>query len=111
MNDLHAVFEEDDGGVVLRVHAQPGAGRSAVVGRHGDAIKVKVAAPPVEGRANAAIATLLAETFGVRTDQVELRGGATSRSKRFRLDGVELDDAVAVLERELGAKPPGERRR
>jgi uncharacterized protein (TIGR00251 family) len=78
--------------VALRVHVQPGAGRTAVVGRHGDALKVRVAAPPVDGRANDACRALLAETFGVAESAVELTAGPSSRMKRFTLAGVELDE-------------------
>ena len=94
----------DDGGepgeatVVLHVHVQPGAGRTAVVGRHGTALKVRVAAPPQAGRANDASAALLAETFGVKAAQVELVGGASSREKRFRISGIELDGFRRRLE-------------
>jgi uncharacterized protein (TIGR00251 family) len=84
--------------VVLRVHVQPGAGRTAVVGRHGTALKVRVAAPPQAGRANDASAALLAETFGIGAAQVELVGGASSREKRFRISGVELDGFRRRLE-------------
>jgi uncharacterized protein (TIGR00251 family) len=108
---VSAAFEVVDGAVVLRVHAQPGAGRSAVVGRHGDAVKVKVGAPPEGGRANTALAELLAEAFGLKAAQVTLVSGATGRAKRFRLDGLDpstfestLDD---VLER--AARRPGRR--
>jgi uncharacterized protein (TIGR00251 family) len=78
------------GDVVLRVHVQPGAGRGAAVGRHGDALKVRVAAPPQGGRANDACAAFLADTFGVPPARVTLASGASSRSKRFTLAGVEL---------------------
>ncbi len=74
-----------DDAVELAVHASPGAGRTQVVGRHGDALKVRVAAPPERGRANEALAALLAEAFGVGAKDVTLVGGETSRSKRFRL--------------------------
>lgn len=88
-----------DGIVVLNVHVQPGAGRSAAVGRHGTSLKVRVAAAPEGGRANEACATLLAETFGVKPSAVELVGGATSRSKQFRLGGLDLEEFRRQLER------------
>ncbi len=85
------------GGVVLQLHVQPGAARSGVVGRHGDAVKVKVAAPPVDGKANAAVVALVAEVFGVRPAQVSLVAGDTSRAKRVRVDGLSGEQARAVL--------------
>ena len=88
--------------VVLHVHVQPGAGRSAVVGRHGTSLKVRVAAAPEGGRANDACGALLADTFGVKTSAVELVSGASSRSKQFRLRGVEIDDFRRQLERAVG---------
>jgi uncharacterized protein len=87
--------------VVLRLHVQPGAGRSAVVGRHGDALKVRVAAPPQEGRANAAALALVASTLGVEEAQVELVGGASSRQKRVRVTDVELEQVERLLEAAL----------
>ena len=87
-----------DGSVVLRLHVQPGAGRTAVQGRHGDALKVRVAAPPEKGRANDACAALVAELADVKPDAVELAAGATSRSKRFRVTGADVDELVRRLE-------------
>jgi len=100
-----------DDAIVLRVHAQPGAGRSAVVGRFGDALKVKVAAPPQGGRANDALAVLLADEFGVKSAHVTLIGGASSRSKRFRIEGLELERVDALLDRILAAAGDGVDRR
>ncbi|MBK9181232.1 MAG: YggU family protein [Acidimicrobiales bacterium] len=91
-------------GIVLSVHAQPGAGRSQVSGRHGRALKVRVAAPPEGGRANEALAGVLAELFGVKPARVRLLSGASSRSKRFLLEGVSADEVTVVLERELAPK-------
>jgi uncharacterized protein (TIGR00251 family) len=93
--------------VSLGVHVQPGAGRSAVVGRHGDALKVRVAAAPEGGRANEATAALLAETFGVKPSAVELVAGATSRSKRFRVSGVDVDEFRRQLERAVASGGSG----
>jgi uncharacterized protein len=104
----HDLFNADgEDAVLLSVHAQPGAGRTEVVGRHGDAVKVRVAAPPEQGRANDAIVTLLADRFGLPTTSVTLTVGATSRSKRFRLAGVEPDGFAEVLDRVLEDHRPG----
>ncbi|HEX2849411.1 MAG TPA: DUF167 domain-containing protein, partial [Acidimicrobiales bacterium] len=98
-----------DGVPVLRVHVLPGAGRTAVVGRHGDALKVRVAAPPEKGKANDACTVLLASLFDVPAADVELTGGASSRSKRFRVTGLDEQTFVERLEMALeGADvPPG----
>ena len=89
--------EAEDVDIVLRVHVQPGAGRTEVVGRHGDALKVRVAAPPEGGRANQAVGQLLATTLGVAPSNVTLVSGSTSRSKRFRIGPVQLDVARRLL--------------
>src|SRR5262245_4314673 len=100
-----------DDAIVLRVHAQPGAGRSAVVGRYGDALKIKVAAPPQAGRANDALLTLLAHEFGVKAAQVTLTAGASSRTKRFRIEGLELERVDTLLDRILATAGDGVDRR
>ena len=103
------LFRADgDDAVVLHVHVQPAAGRSAVVGRHGTALKVRVAAAPEGGRANEACADLLAETFGLKRAQVELLSGPSSRAKQFRLTGLDLDAFRTRLERvSAGGVRPG----
>ena len=100
-----------DGVVVLHVQVSPGAGRSAVTGRHGDAVKVRVAAPPVDGRANAALVEFLAAELGLKAADVTLVSGATSRAKRFRLGGLDPDAADAAIERLLAGPGTGGQRR
>jgi uncharacterized protein (TIGR00251 family) len=68
-----------------------------VVGRHGTALKVRVAAPPVDGKANDALRALLARTLGVKDGAVTLVSGASSRSKRVRVDGMDGPTASAAL--------------
>lgn len=85
-----------DGNVLLSVHVQPGARRSEVVGRHGDALKVRVAALPEDGKANRAVVALVAEALGVAAGDVTLVSGASSRRKRLRIAGTA---AEAVSER------------
>ncbi len=67
--------------IVLTVHIQPGAKRTEVVGLHGDALKIKLAAAPIEGKANAALLKFLAKKFKVSGSQVTLKYGAKSRHK------------------------------
>jgi uncharacterized protein (TIGR00251 family) len=104
--------EPEEVDISLRVHVQPGAGRTAVVGRHGDALKIKVAAPPEGGRANEAVAQILSTTLGVAPSGITLVSGAKSRSKRFRIGPVELEavrrllaSAEAVPKVSGGARP------
>lgn len=98
------VSETANGDAVLAVHVQPGARRTEVVGRHGDALKVRVQAPADRGKANAAVVTLLAATFGVPDSAVVLVRGTSSRAKRFRLVGVPAAAARARLVAAIGGR-------
>lgn len=69
----------------LLIHVQPGAARSAVAGPHGDALKVRVAAPPVEGEANAALVTFIAGWLEVSRGEVTIERGDKSRRKLIRV--------------------------
>ena len=75
-------------GVRIAVRVQPRASSSGIVGVHGDALKVRITAPAVEGAANDALVELLAATFGVNTRAVTIVSGARSRSKIVELRGV-----------------------
>ncbi len=78
----------------LAIKAIPNAPRSEVVGWLGEALKVKVHAPPVEGRANEALCEFLAATFGLPRRAVTVLRGDTSRQKTVRLDGLTLADVL-----------------
>lgn len=71
---------------MLTLHVQPGARRTEVAGVHGDALKLRLAAPPVDGKANAALRAFLADAFGVPQRQVTLLRGETSRDKVVRVE-------------------------
>ena len=86
-----------DGSVVLRLHVQPGAARTAVVGRHGDALKVAVSAPADKGRANEAVLSLLSEVLGVPRGDLRLVAGLTSRAKRVAVSGVSPTAILTAL--------------
>ncbi len=74
-----------DGSVTLTIHAQPGSKRTEVAGLHGGALKIRVASPPVEGKANEELRRFLAEAFGVPLRNVVLARGETSRRKTLRI--------------------------
>lgn len=97
----HPELGESKGHVVLSLQVQPAARRSGVVGRHGETLKVRVAAPAADGRANDAVLALVAESFGLATRDVELLSGASSRRKRVRLGELTMDDAVRIVDRLL----------
>ena len=71
----------DGNRLTLTLHIQPGAKRTEVAGLHGNALKIKLAAPPVDGKANATLLKFIAETFGVPLRQVMLKQGEKSRHK------------------------------
>ena len=76
---------KDGDDLLLDLWVQPGARRSELAGRHGSALKVRVAAPPVEGRANHALIAFLAELFAVPKSHVRLERGRGGRNKRVRV--------------------------
>jgi uncharacterized protein (TIGR00251 family) len=97
----HPELGPTDGGVTLAVHVQPGAGRTEVVGRHGDALKLRVAAPPTGNRANDAVVDLVAKEFNLKAAAVTVVSGATSRDKRLKLAGVDQRAAEKTVDRLL----------
>lgn len=81
----------------LRLRVSPGASRSGVVGRHGTAWKLRVSAPPENGRANDAVATLLASVLDLPKNAVLLVSGHGSRDKTVELDGLDHAEAERRL--------------
>ncbi len=77
--------------ITLTLHIQPGAKRTDVAGLHGEALKIRLAAPPIEGRANEALLKFIAESFGVPVRQVELKQGGQSRHKVVAVTGSKVE--------------------
>ena len=88
----------DGDGVILRLHIQPGAKKTEIAGLHGEALKIRLAAPPVDGKANASLIEFLARQLGVSKSAVELVSGETSRAKRVHVSGVTDAAAKALLD-------------
>jgi uncharacterized protein (TIGR00251 family) len=85
-------------GVVLTLHIQPGAKKTEIVGLHGEALKIRLAAPPVDGKANEALLEFLVEKVGARRTALELVSGQTSRTKRVCIDGCSVEELRALLQ-------------
>ncbi len=81
----------------LVVHVVPRAKRTEVAGRHGDALKIKLKAPPVDGAANAELVRFVAEQLGVRLAAVTITSGLTSRRKIVVVAGIRERDALGRL--------------
>ena len=88
--------------ITLKVRLQPRASRNGIDGVQGDALKLKVTAPPLEGRANKALKKLLAERLGIPPARIEIITGRRSREKLVRLSGI----SRAEVERALGIPLP-----
>lgn len=82
-------------GAILNIQATPRASKSGIQGLHGDALKVRLRAPPADGKANAALQECLATVFGLPERNVIILSGKTGRRKRILLEG--LDVATAAL--------------
>jgi hypothetical protein len=74
--------------LVLDVRVQPRASRSEIAGLHGERLRIRLQAPPVDGKANAALVEFVAEAFGIPRARVAIEQGLTGRDKRLRLQGV-----------------------
>ncbi len=95
---MNAWYRRNGEILTLTLHIQPGAKRSEIAGLHGDALKIRLAAPPIEGRANEALLRFMAESFEVPLRQVELKQGGQSRHKVVAITGSKVEP-----ERLLGA--------
>ena len=90
-------IKETEQGVRLRIHVIPQSQKSEVVGIQDDALKVKIAAPPVEGRANAACIRFLSDILGVRKNQISIVSGHKSRDKIVAIEGIRKREIQTVI--------------
>lgn len=84
-------FRHNGETITLTLHVQPGAKRSEIVGLHGEALKIRLAAPPVEGRANEALLKFISALFVVPLRNTELKQGGQSRHKVVTVTGSKIE--------------------
>ena len=97
MSDWYRV--SSDGRISLTLHIQPGAKKTECAGLHGDALKIRLAAPPVDGKANEALVKFIAERLGLAKSAILLKSGQTSRRKVLEVAGT----TAAAIEQLLPA--------
>ena len=90
-------LREGDGRATLTLHIQPGAKKTEVAGLYGDALKIRLAAPPVDGKANDALIEFVAERLGLAKSAVSLKSGQTSRRKVLSVIDAPKDTARLLL--------------
>ena len=86
-----------DGSITFAVRVQPRASKSCVVGELDGVLKIRLAAPPVEGRANEELIRLLAELFDAPLQRIAILSGQTSKNKVVSVSGISVDEASRVL--------------
>lgn len=94
MNAVWLRFQPDAERLTLQIHAQPNAKSTAATGFHGDALKVRIAAPASDDKANAALLIWLAETLGIARNSLRIKSGATSRRKVVEIHPADSDTAA-----------------
>ena len=98
LETLTPLIRSNGSGVFLSCHVQPGAKRTAVSGVYGTSLKIALAAPPVDGKANRELCVYLAKKLGLAKSAVTLVSGQTSRDKVVVLPGIAPEQLAAALE-------------
>jgi hypothetical protein len=86
-----------DGRITLTLHIQPGAKKTEFAGLHGDALKIRLAAPPVDGKANEALIRFIADTLKLPKSAINLKSGQTSRRKVLEVSGGDPSALAALI--------------
>ena len=92
-------IQKVDDGVIFRVKVQPGAAKNEIVGVQGDALKIKINAPPVKGKANRALIDFLAEKLGVKKSEIKIISGHRSKIKKIKVlgEGAKIKEKIQNL--------------
>lgn len=94
------LIKEDKDGVLIKIKVQPKASKNEIVGLMEDALKIRLTAPPVDGKANEACIQFLAGLLHIPKKKVELISGQAGRHKIIKLNGLKLEEARKILLKE-----------
>lgn len=90
-------YKSESGAIIFYVRVVPRASKSEIIGEHDGALKIRIASPPVDGAANAELIKLLAKTFGVSKNSVEILNGHTSKLKQVKIFGANHVSVINVF--------------
>lgn len=88
---MNVWYRQENDTLIVNIYVQPGAKRTEIVGFYGDALKIRLASPPIDGRANDALLNFVAQLFDVPRRQVELIRGDKSRHKKVAITGSKIE--------------------
>lgn len=95
------IHQQEDGAITLTIYVQPRASKTRLAGPHGDALKLCISAPPVEGKANTAVINFIATLFRVPKSAVTIKSGLQGRTKVLAIDHLGLTEARLLLNKAL----------
>ena len=96
-DELSLIISEKPDGCLLKCWIQPRSSRSAVIGIHGDALKIALTAPPVDGKANKELLKFMAKYFKLPQSGIQITAGESSRSKTILISGLNKDIIIQKL--------------
>lgn len=98
MDWIRSFNDGKQSGIELFLHCQPGAKKTEIQGIYAQRLKLRLAAPPIEGRANEALIAWLAKAMNITKSQISLVSGDTGRQKRVRISGLDLAQGLKLLD-------------
>ena len=93
-------FTQKDDSIIFNVRVVPRASKSEIVGEHDGALKIRIAAPPVDGAANAELIKVLSKQFAISKSSVEIIGGQTSKTKQVKISNAADEKLLVILQAE-----------
>ena len=99
MNSAELEIRSIDGGIEVRLHIQPRAKQSGIVGIHNKSLKVKITAPPVDDAANRAIIDYFSNLLGIAKSNIKIASGMKSKEKSLQIKGVSLQSFLQTIEK------------
>jgi len=94
-------IKEKGSGIMLHIHVIPKSARNEIVGIHDDALKLKISAPQIEGRANAECIRFISDILSIRKNQISILSGHKSKKKNLMVEGMSVQQAISIFKHRM----------